>query len=418
MKQMNVLRFMSRAGFVTSVCVLMLTACGDDGGKNGPACGANEVYASVENITDCYAKCTSGVCAVGFICEATNQICIPSSTFNQSTSSDATTSTNDDPNNSSNHNTSTNNTSGSTDASGSNNESMNTNNDTSNTNNTHTNTNGTTNPDPQLVTLCEQACDLLYGSCITDNCTLSASDESVLAGIKADCVNGLDGGPTCAEDAANDPAYRSALQSLVTNTCEDIKSLRCGDFGLTEECGCATPTNLGAACTASSQCDGGDIAASCIPEVNVDGDPTGYVGGYCAAVPCPVLGGVPPYSYRSPVCGDGGVCTVAGTEGSEQAFCRAGCGPSCRSNGYACQVLDLELSANNALLFVTACLPKCTADADCGAGSRCDMASGSCQIPCTTTPLGGTVGNPSLADACANSGGSCSAGAPSFCVIM
>jgi hypothetical protein len=269
------------------------------------------------------------------------------------------------------------------------------------------------------VALCAQACDLFYGSCITDNCTLAPDILQAVNDIESNCLTGGANGTSCAEDAAADPQFRSALEQLVTQTCDDVKPLRCGDFGLTTECGCATPSNLGSACTTDAQCNGGDLEGFCIDALDQDGNPTGFAGGYCAATPCPIPDQEPPTTYRSSACGPNGVCRVIGTVGDEFAYCASTCGPSCRYNaGYACQIMDLEVSEANEVTFLTGCAPECTSNTQCGTTGRCNMTSGACELPCSTTPIGGTQGNPSFADVCVSTGGTCQGAVGSqFCVL-
>ncbi len=405
-----------RAGAVLSA-LFVFSACGDDSGGKTSKCGAGTVYASVGEVTACYDTCADGVCGVGFRCNIANEICIKiEPVSNNSTNpNNMTVETNNstNPNNS----TTSNNATGTNNTTGTNNSS----NNATNNNGTNNPTNNTTNnnPNPQLVALCEKACDLYYGSCITDNCTLQADTLQAVNDIKANCISGGNSGTTCVQDAAADPQFRAALEQLATQTCDDLKPLRCGDFGLTAQCGCATPTNLGAACTTDGQCNGGDLEGFCINALDQDGNPTGYAGGYCAATPCPIPSREPPTAYRSPACGSNGICTVIGTVGDEFAYCAAGCGAGCRLNaGYACQVLDLEVTAANDVLFLRGCSPECTSNADCGTSSRCNLTSGACELGCTTTPIGGTQGNPSLADICLSSGGTCQGTAGSqFCIL-
>lgn len=392
-----------------SALALVLTlGCGGEE-TAGLECENDDVFARVGETEGCFARCPVGVCSAGSVC--LENLCIPTDLVGGNNNTNNPVQTNNstspnDPNNPTNNQTTQTNNSTPGSSNGSNNQSNNTN----NTNNTNNETTAETNNNnaAQLQALCQQGCDLLYGSCITDNCTLTPEQTTALSGIYDTCLNGDPEYAGCVSEAQTDPDFKLALEELLTSTCDDVSSLRCGEFGLTQECQCAAPTSLGDACTSASDCGAGDLSPLCIPELNSQGQPTGYVGGYCSAGPCPIrdssITDVDVYSDDS--CGEGNLCVVIPSASGPRSYCIQGCDSGCR-NGYACQIQTVEPNAQGEAAFVGGCDPGCTSSQDCGTGARCNTLSGRCEVPCGNQPVGSVPGNPTLTELCLNSNGSC-----------
>jgi hypothetical protein len=110
---------------------------------------------------------------------------------------------------------------------------------------------------------------------------------------------------------------------------------------------------VGTPCATDADCGGG----TCYPE-RIDGEPTGFVGGYCLVFDCSETVACPAGSECWGLQDGGTVCLDSCTRTSD---CRA---------GYACDD--------------QACLPSCTADS-CPAGYVCNATSGLCEEePCTS----------------------------------
>lgn len=87
--------------------------------------------------------------------------------------------------------------------------------------------------------------------------------------------------------------------------------------------------NIGAPCRADLECMAPDgLTAVCIPELDFDGEPTGYVGGQCVAMPC----------TTDTDCGEAAVCIGDAPATYCAPMCRAACDTDdcgCRE-GYMC----------------------------------------------------------------------------------
>lgn len=380
--------------FVSAFCLLCASGCGG-GDSSKLQCAADETEASVmvegSTFEGCFALCENGECAPDFRCQ--QDICIPNDLGVE-----------DRPNNINNSNNGNN---------------LNNANNLNNQNNENNLNNGGENNaiDPDAEEACEQACDVLYGSCITDNCTLTSEDTSALDALKMDCLeNLLEDGRSCAEAASADADLLAGVRNVASQTCDAVSDLRCGDFGLTEECGCDVPSDLGGPCESGSDCQGGDLSSGCIPELDTEGEETGFPGGYCFAFPCPLLPDrMPPYTYRSSACGDSGLCRVFSGQGGPISVCEPS-GAACTREGYAPSAVGLESNASGDPVFIEACDPECSMDSECGTGGFCDPETSACLVECSTSPISEMAGSPSLADVCSNSGGVCvSAIGSEFC---
>jgi hypothetical protein len=366
------------AGLCFVGALALAPACGDSGGKDG-ACEAGQKEAEVNGSKGCYDECNAGACDAGFSCRS--GLCI----------SDGSTTTNNV--------STTNNTT-----------SMPPNNTTvTPPNNTTVTPPNNTTIDPALVTLCEQYADLLYGMCF-DSCTLDAELSAAVDDAYDGTLNGdgTSANPSCAQLLTDNPEFVTQVQDFVgNNTCDTLSSFRCGDIGLTTECNCATPTNLGAACTDDAGCMGGDLDGFCATEADSQ-----FPGGYCVAFSCPSSDQAPDgFFYNSEVCGPTGVCqNNIQDDGSAVGICWGGCGggTACRA-GYGCQLVNITQEDDAGTMFaaVQICQPACTANADCASddGARCNVGTGACEIKCDTTP--DPNGGPTFAELCAMTGGTC-----------
>lgn len=390
-------------------------ACGPSGTKDGgSSCAEGQKKAEVNGEEGCYDECQDGMCGAGETCKS--GLCISAGSDNGDTN-------NGTPNNGTPNNGTPN--SGTPNNGTPNNGTPNnngTNNNATNTNGTN-NTNNVTPIDPALQMKCEQAADLLYGMCFVDHCTLDAEQQSAIDSFYDTFLNGngTAENPSCARYATDNPEFETTLDEfLANNDCDTLSSQRCGDFALVEECSCTTPTNLGTACTDDTPCGAGDLDGVCLTEAD-----NGFTGGYCAAFSCPGLPDVSAgFDYPSAACGDDGVCRVLvdqpGTpQESRFGVCLAGC-DGCNRDGYACQLTNIVRNADMELEAVQVCLEACTSNADCSddGSVRCNTDSGSCEIECDGTP--GPNGEPSLAEICAEVGGTCTndeAAGKEYCVL-
>ena len=240
-----------------------------------------------------------------------------------------------------------------------------------------------------------------------DTCTLDAELSSAIDGAYDSTLNG-DGtaqNPGCARQLAGNPQFVTQVEDFVAdNDCDTLSSYRCGTIGLTEECGCAPPANLGAACTDDAMCDGGDLDGVCISEM----DNPDLPGGMCVAVECPSDVDAPDgFLYNTEVCGTGVCQNILTDDGGSFGLCLPGCGggATCRT-GFGCSLANILALDDTGTAFeaVLLCQAACSANADCGDGSRCNAAGG-CEIECDGTP--GANGEPSLAELCVATGGTC-----------
>lgn len=366
------------AGLCFVGALAVMPACGDSGSKSN--CENGQKEAEVNGTKGCYDACMDGACATGFSCKS--GLCIAdSSNANSNTNSNTNSSTNSSNTNSSNTN------------------SMNTN---GNPNNTMI--------DPTIQALCESYADLLYGTCF-DSCTLDTDLQTAVDNAYDVTLNG-DGtaqNPGCPQRLTDNPQLVQQYQDFVDqNTCATLAGYRCGDLGLTTECNCAPPTNLGAACADDTACMGGDLEGFCVTEM----DNPDWAGGQCLAGNCPSSDQAPDgYFYNTDVCGAGGVCeNIIDDMGNAFGVCFGGCGTGCRA-GYGCQVANItqEDDAGTMFAVVRTCDKACTANADCASDDtfRCDTTAGSCQFQCDATPDPMNPNDPTLADLCTATGGTC-----------
>ncbi len=358
---------------------MLVIACGSD---NENSCGDGEIAASARGVKGCYKKCeTKADCAATQECtgDAPNSICLDAAGNNE------------DP-----------------DVGG------------DDTDDNNANNGGPSEEDRQL---CQDYCHLIYG-CIEDTCDTSGLIS--IAAIEMECVSGdplvaSDNG--CYGDMTGPQAaqYRADRKSFVYSdgvklTCADTEWLRCGIIaGLKGPCGCEAPSNLGAACTDDSQCEGGSLFPFCIPETatqNGQTQQTGYIGGYCVAEPCPLIqnaevGEVNRNTQTNPCGANSGCFYAQGPQGNPSGQCRPTCTShdSCR-DGYSCQIMGGEKApavggADPVITPVRSCLPECSATRACPAESRCNEATNGCEFKCTTEASRGL---------CTRAGGTCTAG--------
>ena len=379
------------AGLCVVGALAFLPACGSGGGKSsGGDCAENEQKATVDGAEGCFPLCVEGICDVGQRC--VQGLCLQQGATNVNVNGDPNGTPNGDPNGTPN---------GDPNANPNGDPNANPNGDPNANPNGDPNADPNANPnnvmiDPAHVALCEEYWDLIFGSCLS-TCTLDAETQSNLDTALDISVNGRadDPGtpedesvPACAETLATNPTFVEQLQEYVTNnTCETNTAIRCGEFGLAEECNCAPPTNLGDACDMDDQCMSGDLRGICVAEA--DG---GSPGGECAAGFCPGFGQAPSgFTYEYAGCGDGNICqNVVPEDGSSPyGICWGGCdgNAECRG-GWLCQISNILQPPNDAggtdVSILRWCAPSCSANSDCLMGWRCN--AGVCEFPCDGTP--------------------------------
>lgn len=160
----------------------------------------------------------------------------------------------------------------------------------------------------------------------------------------------------------------------------------CSDFDEdgTNECAPQPPTppsNLGAACAADADCDGGDLQPFCIPEVADNMgmmEETGFPGGQCRAVGCqfPVENGQE-FIGIDGGCGGTNLCfPFDDGQGGSVGVCLQSCSDNsgCErmtngmvDNSYSCGILG-TLDNMGTLEPIGVCEPACASDADCEFG--------------------------------------------------
>ena len=263
--------------------------------------------------------------------------------------------------------------------------------------------------------LCKAYCEIIYG-CLTECGYPSEDTEQIVDG----CLDGFDSlDPGCNGLIAGD---RDHYEEFVytdfgdldsdelkdePNTCADTKWLRCGTFGIWNECtpACEAPANVGDICTDTAQCDSGDLLwGECFGEYDTDGELLG--DGICTAGSCYVPDNIPHGSINvDGGCGDGNGCLAYEQQpGDFLAFCV----DTCESNddcdtGSACQLVgylydtDSSTTSPQPVGAARMCSQACDADGDCGADSRCND-DGICEFSCDQ-PGGDTF--------CADIGGTC-----------
>lgn len=267
--------------------------------------------------------------------------------------------------------------------------------------------------------LCTSYCDLLYG-CM-DNCGIDGGQFTDTC-MYGDAQTGETG---CLDDVATDrdgivelvygDFYESETEVILKdeqNTCDDVKFIHCGTFGVVDTCmdagHCEAATTVGNACEADDECDSGDLlAAECMGERDQQSGEL-IDGGECTAYSCmtvsdPVEGD----TILNAGCGEGNGCMALPVFQNDeiggicQSLCdgNADCGDdeACNLVGQAYEG-DFLASETGPVPAGGArtCLPQCTEDDDCGQGLRCGEA-GDCQLPCEGE----------TADLCTDSGGSC-----------
>ena len=136
-----------------------------------------------------------------------------------------------------------------------------------------------------------------------------------------------------------------------------------------------------------------------------NGEPTGYIGGYCLSGPCDsgsTMAGVGAIGPQTG-CGAEGFCINEQSQQGVQSICYKSCSANtdCRS-GYACEVIGFFNDAD--MTPAGRCQPACATNDDCevytlndGSGqlnSFCNT-DGWCEVPC----------NPNEANSCGDGGG-------------
>jgi hypothetical protein len=224
-------------------------------------------------------------------------------------------------------------------------------------------------PAPECLGMPEGYCSFACGAGGGDDC----GGEAVCEGLDTHARYCLDG---CLVRNGNDDCrtgYRCAARPDIDNIDGEAVGVcrpacaRDGDCERGTRCETATGSCLapggravGEPCLRAAECSG----AMCLLG-------PGFRGGMCSArcgsaeAPCP----------------DRGVCVAV----AASPFCALPCDPAdpaaCRADeGYRCRPLEAGLAV---------CLPGCRTDADCGAGTRCETASGDCVAAPAGAPLGG-----------------------------
>ena len=184
-------------------------------------------------------------------------------------------------NNASGNNTTNNDTSGSPNVIvNPNNFTNNTSNNATNNvvNNSTNNVNNSTNNNPNNVVdpvtqKCTGYCELIMGTCVTDNCSLTGSVETARQANLAKCM-GTDA-DSCTSRYRSDLSFRDAVDNAPVGNCfdMDVEIGRCVGFGF-EACNCPLP-ELDTTCTADNQCNAGYLNGSCI--TSAMGGPEGGV---------------------------------------------------------------------------------------------------------------------------------------------
>ncbi len=266
--------------------------------------------------------------------------------------------------------------------------------------------------------LCTEYCELLYG-CLS-GCGLPDTGP-----IVDGCKFGFeDNDAGCMGDVAQD---RESIEEFVfgdfeaagtelplkdePNTCDDMKWLHCGSFGVSISCGmagyCQDATTVGDACNATDDCDAGDLmAAECMGERD---ESTGELvdGGTCTAYTCfvpadPMEGD----TVKGATCGEGNGCMALPVfEGGQLGgICQSLCDSHDACGADEACVLAGRLFEGDYLMEggpqqtggARICIDQCELDEDCGQGLRCGDA-GDCQIPCEGE----------MALLCGDAGGTC-----------
>ncbi len=365
----------------------LVVACGDDGNKGGGSnCAGDEVFVGSigsDEINDCLKTCDDGTCASGFVCKGAGpRVCAPSASTNNTAVNSNSGTNSTTPNSTTANNTTPNNTS---------------------TNNM---------PTAAQIQLCEDVCNLFVGDCLRDTCTIAGELATAVDDAYNNCVNGDGTTPTCAQELASDASLESTYQDFLANTtCADRKVAFCGQFGLIDECSCAAPGNVGAACADDTACQGGDLQGFCASD-------QGIPDGYCLAGPCPSDGLQDGDVYTFAGCGTGNICSVSTDPmtGTNSGVCLDGCSAAgdCRT-GYVCALQGFGQDEAMNVTAVRACLPPvCMDNTNCPMGFRCN--SGVCELPCSDMDAGN---GQTIAEICVATGGTCTpdGAGGEFCVF-
>jgi len=217
---------------------------------------------------------------------------------------------------------------------------------------------------PGSLCNCDSDCQTIDGQagiCVFGICMIRASGECSAAGSTAECPAhlrcwGLSGqeGYICWPDC---DTFECAGACDSDGSCVMTEGTNC-DPACGSYCsgGPAGDSPIGGPCTTSNDC--ADADATCYPEV-YDGEPTGFVQGYCLIFGCPAPGAA---------CGTGGIC-IEGLASDGGNICMGDCAGGCDRPGYVCTSSGY-------------CGPGCGSITDCPDGYACD--GGICvPEPCT-----------------------------------
>lgn len=247
-----------------------------------------------------------------------------------------------------------------------------------------------TSSDPDIA-LCAEFCDLLFGSCVEQQCELGDDRRAQLGELYEICMwEGFDGDPGCVDSVRNDPGAREGLRDLLdTVPCdgEELQQFRCQEIGLVNECDCPQSGGggIGSSCGSNGDCDGAGLPAICVDEFN---DPP-FPGGYCVSIGCDV--GDQGQAAYDDLCGEENVCIAVGGPGSNEGVCFDGCSThaACRAD-YQCRLIGVDGGGigGGGRTALRVCLPQCGDDSDCGQNERCN--AGRCELTCEGSGNGGT----------------------------
>lgn len=210
--------------------------------------------------------------------------------------------------------------------------------------------------------------DLFYNHCLTDDATGDSWCERR-------CLNGID----CARDGYTCVGQFPPMdQGMCVGVCLSDTDCSRGEVCNRDSGRCVTssPTGaaIGGACTANEQCRSND----CITELSGAGNPTGFLGGYCAAL-CILPAGYNGNSFYAGTALPAGSCTTdavcfpnSGFAEGDPGICLDECAVTtdCRP-GLECTT-DFQLSSGDTAHYTNGvCLPIDCETVDCPAGSTC-----------------------------------------------